>query len=568
MNRLSRCSGAKRSVPLVTMALSLAFGCGDPADDLLGGKKPTDEAAPVDGVTVACSSGIVPKARLWRLSTAQYVNSVRALFGQEIDPAAFPLDGIADDGMTRFDTNADVAIVTDQLSAVYRNQAGTVARAAVATLSSGPHACVLDASSPDDCLRSFAEDVAGRAYRRPLSSEESDRFVAFHKEQRTANDANVAARMVLEAILQSPHFLYRSELGEGSTGKVRLSPYELASELSYFITDGPPDDQLRAAASKNELGNAAAVRAHAERLVQTPAFRAKMRHFFTDYLFLRGLVEGGKPKDAEAFPTFNDAIRGALVDETLTFIDKAIFENNETLETLFSADYSYQSAAVANYYGTKAAGDGATRVPLPAGRKGLLSHAAVLAGLSNERTTSPIHRGIFYMQTLLCKQLPEVPADISAMTGKLSDPNNPNATERDKWNYFQTSAAGCASCHKKFQPFGLALEKFDAVGAFRTTEFGKLIDTSISVVGVGAGVDGQYADGLDLAEKIVASPEGHACFARQYTTYSFGRRLEADENCRVDSFASHFANDKLTIQKLIVEMTIEEGFFFRTHEEN
>jgi hypothetical protein len=514
-----------------------------------------------------CASGRaspLPLARLWRLSPAQYANTVKQLFGLDVDPATLPPDGAADDQLTRFDTNSTINIVGDRLAGVYHDTANAVARAVVAGLGATPYACALMPGAADPCLQNFVRDHATRAYRRPATQPEVDRLVAYVKTQRADSDAATALRLTLEAVLQSPYFVYRTELGNAAGARVPLTPHELASELSYFVADAAPDAMLLAAAERGELSNPANVRMHAQRLLATPTARAKVRDFFATYLGVDRL--DGKRKDAK-FTAFTDAIKQGLTSETMTFVERTLFDDGGTLQTLFTAPHTYLNATVAKYYGLTASSATFTKVPLPAGRAGVLSQAAVIAALSNESTTSPVHRGLFYRRNMLCRVLPPPPPDASNMLDKLSDPRDPMATEREKWAYFERTTPGCAACHRLFQPLGLGLENLDPIGRWRDTDFGKPIDPGVVVKDYSPALDGSYGNGIELASKIITTPEAQSCFALQYTSYAFGRNVDQEaEACRLESLGKKLQQGNLSLQSLIVEMTQDESFYFRRYE--
>jgi hypothetical protein len=515
---------------------------------------------PAPATSAECTTAApIPAPRLWRLSREQIARTYKALYDVTIDPLSLPPDGISDDPITRFDTSSEKNRVGDQLAAALREHAGAAARAVVARLGS---ACVHSAAANDACVAAFVKEQATRAWRRPATGAEVDRLTAFWKAARTAHDAGTATRMTLESILQSPHFLYRFELGEPSGPRAPLGPYELASQLSYLIADSPPDQPLLEAAARGELTSPQMTKLHAERLLATPGARGKLRAFFRSYLGLDALTHG-KPKDA-SFTTFTDGLRRGLVTESETFVEKALFDERGTWDTLWTARHSYQSAAVAKHYGTSQSATSFSRVDLPAGRMGLLSHAGVLAAHSNANATSPVHRGLFYYQTLLCRSLPLPPTDAASQTEKLTDPANPNRTQREAWAYFGKTFPACAGCHGLFHPLGLGLETFDPIGRARVTDNGKPIDPALEVTWLGKGLDGSFKDGLELARAVAVSDEGRACLALQLSTFAFGRRVVPDEErCRLEALAERFARADLSVAALLVAMTEDESFYFR-----
>lgn len=513
----------------------------------------------------AGASVIAPPARIWRLSSVQYVNTVKELFGADVPLEALPDEGVSEDGVTHFDTNADKALVNDRLASVYGTQAADIAKQAVSDVAGTADACVLDASADSTCVGRFLTGLGGRAYRRTLEEGEVARMRLFFEKARTAYGPLDATRMMIEAVLQSPHFVYRTELGPASAGagEVTLTPHEVASELAYFLTDAPPDRELLDRAAAGPLA-AATTQAQARRLVWSDAARAKLQRFFSSYLDLENAAS--KSKSPALFPEYGEQLRQDLRTETLTFVDKTLFEEKLSFDSLFSASFSYQNQVVAAHYGAAAPSAAFERVALPPGRNGLLSHAAVLAALSTD-TTSPVHRGVFYLQTLLCRTLPVPPANAISMADKLRDPNNPTGTQREMYEYFQGAAPACAGCHTTFQPMGLSLENFDAIGRYRSTEFDKPIDPSVVVSGVAEDIDGSYGDGLKLSAAIAASREGKQCFTLQYATYALGRTIDRQQDaCWLARTTDAFQASESSVQELLVAMASDPSFIQRTHE--
>jgi hypothetical protein len=565
-----------KAVCLLVSWLALGAGCigsigrdrrsadaprpGDPgtAGASSAGSGGTTGGAGITGITPeACGPGVAPplvRARIWRLSARQLANTVKQVFGVDADVSGFPLDGVTNDAITKFDTNADANFVTDEWAAELQTQAGAIAEAYVAKLVAA-NACVVGASPASTCAPGFWRDLAAKAYRRPLEAPEVDRLVKLWDAARTAYDAKTATRMTVEAMVQAPSFLYRFELGSAPGAKVALTQHELASELAYLIADVPPDDALRMAADRGELTSPAALRPHAQRLIALPSARTKLQTFFATFLGLKELIDG-KTKDATKFPTFTRALESSLVADALARVDAIAFDGAGSLDALWTTKLDLGSAFAA-VYGSATS------------RTGLLTHPAVIAALSNDAATSPVHRGLFTYRTMLCGVLPPPPANASSQTDKLTDPTNPNGTQREQWTYFQQSSPACAACHKTFQPLGLTLENYDPIGRFRSDENGKRIDSTVDVVSLDDQIDGHYDDGVALASKVAASDRGRACFGLQLTTFGFGRAVDwtdDGESCRLRALAGRFAGKPLDLRALLLAMTEDDGFFFRAYE--
>ncbi|MDX2020287.1 MAG: DUF1592 domain-containing protein [Deltaproteobacteria bacterium] len=516
-----------------------------------GGRTTVPDNGP--GSALDCAADAIPRARLWRLSKLQYANTVSQVFGVTPDVSEFPLDGVSDDSFTSFDTNADKNLVSDQLATLYEAQAAQVASAYVTRLAT-QKPCVLSAAPVAGCASSFFRTLAGAAFRRPVSAAEAERLASFYDKARLANDATTATRMAAEAILQSPHFLYRFELGTAATGaKVPLTQHELASQLSYFIADAPPDDALRKAADDGELKSPAALAGHVDRLLERPSARQKVQAFMASFLGVKNLADG-KAKDVVKFPMFDAALRSAVVTDGLAVIAKVTFDEAGSFDALFDREISLGVSLSAVYGASK--------------RPAVLAHPAVIAALSNEATTSPVHRGLFFRRSLLCDALPPPPANASNQIAKLSDPSNKDGTQRDQWVYFQKSSPSCAGCHQQFQPFGLGLENYDPIGRTRDNDNGKPIDLTVAADESDPQIDGTYKDAVALGKAIAASDEGRACFAMQYTTFGFGREVDLAsdaETCRLKRLVRQFSEKDLNVKELLKAMVLEDGSGYRSY---
>jgi hypothetical protein len=263
-----------------------------------------------------------------------------------------------------------------------------------------------------------------------------------------------------------------------------------------------------------------------------------------------------------------------MVTETTTFVREVSLSPGTTLETLFSAPFTFVDARLAEHYGLASepsaggSAGGFAKVELPATRRGLLGHASVIAALSGPNKTSPVHRGLFFREHMLCESPPVPPPDAQSMGALLSSPD-PNANARDDWENFQKVAPKCAGCHQSFHPLGLALESFDPIGRHRTTDKGKPIDLSVRLAGTGSG-GGEYPDGFALARAIAKSPEGETCFAQHWVTYGLGAEKDpclaavVREKGREQVRDQAGAGEALTIVDLVVATTQVDAFYNRS----
>lgn len=531
-----------------------------------GGKGGSAGSAPVTPVD-ACKlpDDKLPPARIWRLSAHQIAGTVKASFGVSIDETKLPGDGAASNEYAVFDT-WDTAIVDDELGAAMADVAEQVSKQLVPQLTKDA-ACLAEAKPASGCVGDFVAKLGEKAFRRPLDDDEKARLSKLFNDEAAARGGASAAGLVVEALLQSPRFLYRSELGNPSSGdkRVGLTQWELASQLSYLLTDLPPDADLIAAARDGKLRDPKAVREHAARLADSAGARAKYVDFFTQVFSVKQLATVAK--DATAFPMFTADVRAAMQRETATFVEKTLWDDAAGVKALYTADYGYLNAKLAPIYGANASGlgDEMKKTTLPAERRGILSQAGLLAANAHPDGTSPTLRGLFIYQRLLCHAKPEPPAGAADQAaGKLFDPASPMNTQREHFEFAQKHAPECMACHGIFGPVGLGLEQFDGMGRYRTTEFGKTIDTSVTAKGVGEGIDGSYKNTLELGAKIMDTSLGQQCLVKQAATFGFGRLIDEDgQACEVEGIAAKVAKNGVKVQDVLVELTQTDSFYNR-----
>ncbi len=518
----------------------------------------------------ACEETGVAPVRAWKLTRAQYLATVAQFTdGAEVN-VAIPSDGIIG-GFNTSDANEVTPLHAEAFSD-YAEAAAIIA----ATKAASRISCLAGNGSPnDDCVASFVTSVARKAYRRPIAAEEATRYAAFFRKAEQAYGKADAIKMTYEGALQSPWFLFRWEVGEHADagGKVALTPHELASELSYLIADAPPSAELLAAADDGSIMEPAVRAEFARLLLDEPAARAKLARFFSAYLHLDNLEDPNRTKDPVTFPMFNSELKREMVAATHAFVDHEIWQEKGSILSLFTAAYAYVSPKLAEVYGLEAPTTaGLHKLTMdPERRAGLLTQPGVIAALSSQKTTSPVHRGLFFARTLLCLDPPPPLADVESQAlGTLISPDA-MSTQREHWEFAQTVAEArtCVSCHVSFQPYGLSMETYDAIGQYRTEEFGKPLDTSGEVVEVDPEVDGPYADAPELARKIMSSRVGQTCFVSQVSTYLFGRKLDdpADASCATQRTVDRFREGKLSPQELLIALTQDQHFTHRVRSE-
>jgi hypothetical protein len=489
----------------------------------------------------------LPPRRIWALTPAQYLRTLRALV-----PAAATVDGtglaatLADQG--GFSNEAGRLDMTEPHVGQLLDLAWTVAgQAAAAPADLSP--CL--ATAPGDaCLRDFVAAFGLRAFRRELAPAEIEALLAHHR----GSDPKLALRELVMDLLVSPGALYRTELGPEGTDPhqpVALTSFEKASALSYFLTDGPPDGALLAAARAGALETAAQVEQQTRRLLATPDSAGGLLQFLREGFGTRAVLDTAK--DPVRFPEWKGTLAADLADEAEAFLRQVVWVEDGRLATLLTADFSMLTGRLAVFYGVPAPGQGPSKVTFPAGqRAGLLTQAAAMAALAKENDTDPVGRGKFVREVLLCQALPPPPATVNAVP----PPPDGKHTQRERLRQHSADPS-CAGCHALMDPLGLAFERYDGIGRYRTTDVGQTLD-------VGGTLDqAPFDDAVGLMKVLAASPAVARCFVATAFRYAQGRAPGSVDRCALDRLGERFQRSGGNVIDLAVAMTTDQAAFLR-----
>jgi hypothetical protein len=339
--------------------------------------------------------------------------------------------------------------------------------------------------------------------------------------------------MMLEVALASPQFLYLVEIGTPTPapGLYALDDFELASRLSFLAWGAPPDDALLSLAAERRLSAPGVLAGEAERLFSDPRAQEQVRRFYEEWLELEAVATLTRP--ASDFPDFSPALRSSMLEETRLFLDASIWQDGATFASVLNARESFVDANLAPLYRVEAPPSFA-RTALPPERRGLLTHASLLAARSQANQSSPVQRGVFVLRRILCAELPSVPPGLM-VTPPAVETATPTTT-RERWAAHSNEPT-CRTCHASIDPVGFAFEGFDPIGRHRTDEQGMPIDTRGGVPLLDI-EDGSLADAAELAEAIAARPETARCLARQWLRFGLGRLERDDDRESVDAMAS------------------------------
>lgn len=407
-----------------------------------------------------------------------------------------------------------------------------------------------EAKNRGEKLRAFCRSFAERAFRRPLTDGEKQQLVDRQFDE-TA-DLNLAVKRSVIRVMIAPEFLYPDasfdNLGAGALP--RSDQYAVASRLALVLWDSMPDQALLAAAASGKLASRDEIAHQAERMLDDPRSRLKLRQFLLAWLRVDQPAE--LVKDAKRFPDFDPAIAGDLRTSLELFLDEIVSSDAADFRQLMLSDEVFLNGRLAKFYGANVPADaGFEKVKLDPYRAGVLTQPYMLATFAYPGESSPIHRGVFMIRGILGITL-RPPAN-TAFT-PLPPESHPDLTTRERIA-LQTSQESCVSCHSVINPLGFALEQFDAVGRHREIENGKTIDVS-GRYETRTGSVAHFTGARELAAFLANSDEAHDAFAQQMFQHFVKQSVRAYGLQRPTELAEIFARSGYNIRKLLVEIAV------------
>jgi hypothetical protein len=526
----------------------------------------TTDPDPYSIPTTPPDVALVPTPRVARLSRPQWSNAVRHLL-QLTDIAEID-SGVTGDALIGFDNEAESLFVTEQLREQLADAAEKLANKV--TGDAAALARLVPPTAPSDAAgraRAFITTFGQRAFRRPLTDAELTTHEGLFEQASTLYPGVDAfaggASLVIQAMLQSPFFLYRTELGTAAAGaaSVPLDDWEVASKLAFSLTNTMPDDALFAAAAEGRLSDKAGVTAEVERLLGGPAGRAGLRSFNLQ-VYRLGTYDA-ITRDPAVFPDFDPKSPAAMKEEVLQFIDW-IFAEGRGIKDFYTTPVGFVNAQLAPLYGLSGSFSNdpntLTQVDLdPSQRSGLLTQAGFLASyISVGNQPNIIHRGIFIASRLLCKEMPE--PDPAAIAGGLVD--TPNLTNRERVEATTGEGTCGFRCHGSlFNPLGYAFENYDAIGKYRTMDGGKPVNAADAYE-----LDGQlksFNNAIELSAHLAAAKETHHCYLQNMLSYLQGRALAEEQRQTVDYYARLSRAGMASLHDLELELVTSDAFLKR-----
>jgi hypothetical protein len=496
-----------------------------------------------------------------RLTHSQYNHTVCDLLGDSTRPALrFPSEDYVDGFKNQLRQQSMPPLLVEAYSAAAEKVALNAFRAGAGN---GLIPCKPASAADPACRDRFLRSFGLRAFRRPLLDGELRRYAAaFTAQARVSGSFLEGARAVVEAMLQSPNFLFHVEAGPDG----RFADYAAASRLSYLLWDTMPDQALLEAAAKGELRTAGGQERWARRMLESPLARQALDEFFNQWLRLEKVLSAAK--DRRRYPDFTPELAAAMVEETRCLLQHLVWDNGNFMEFL-TADYAFLNADLAALYKLPPAPGEFELVHFPAGsrRAGLLGESSFLAASAGPVETSPTARGIFVREQLLCQHVPPPPPNVNT---NLPDPTEDKPSTRRQRQTAHVENAACAGCHKLMDPIGFGLEGFDAIGRARSKEtilingsdpnratprkFDLPLETSGEIAGL---PDSAFSDSKQLGRILAESPVCRQCIVRQIFRYANGRLETASDKETIQNLFARFRDSGFHFKELLIALATE-----------
>ncbi len=508
------------------------------------GSSGTSNASGGDGAAPGACTALTPVSRrLWRLSVAQFGNSVRDLVGLAQTPTLNNNGGTSEyaffsDDAAVVDANLEFSIY----QALQAQMPVILARIPALTACTSGEAQMA-------CAQRFAQTFGERAFRRPLEASEVSSLTAVYSAGGNT-DFDTGISGMIQALLLSPSFLHRTELGPSSmapdaTGTTQLAPFEVATQLSYLFSDSTPDADLLTAAQNGSLATDEGILAQVERLLKLENVKANIADITLDWFNVNQLFI--KTKDPALFSKLPTAdqdptlIENDLFTSTQKFISDVLWNGSGKINDLVSSSKVFVNQRLATLYGYPFSGSSpdqfvAVDDPL---RAGLLTQPAFIWAMSDPATTSIVKRGKFIHDDVVCQNPGPGPGallDDPAIQAKLAM----LPTEVDKSEY-RMSTQPCKTCHEQLDPYALVLQNFDAIGAYRTMADGIPVDASTTFAGASPLAPQQISGALAFSKALVTSNLLTNCAAQKLSSYVIGRMIRVSSTCEVEQLQNDFA---------------------------
>jgi len=533
---------------LVGLCLLATFGCKGELSSEVG--TPPNGPLPNNDVVVNPDVSGAGATVIRRLSREELDQTLEDLLG---DTAGLGTLYLPEDTVDPFDNDGTTQRVSQTLiEALERIATDAASRAVEPDRRDSLLNCTPSGPGDEACFKQFVSEFGLRALRRPVSEEDVERYMPLLAFGLEDNNFYTAIELVIQAMLQEPGFVYHVEQGipvYGRPNLYRLTSFEVAERLSFFLWGTTPDDELLDAAQNGRLRTSEDLRAQAERLLAHPKAQARLIRFHAMWMGWHRLGTG-------------TPLGAAMKAETDALIRKIVFEEKANYLTLFTHDETFINPLLADHYGLPSPqnSEGAWVSYGTSGRGGILSHGSFLQVASRFGDTSPTQRGIVIRERLMCTEIQPPPPTVN-----IDEP--PTADSPCKKDRYATilAQASCVGCHNQMDPIGFGLENYDQFGRFRTHDDGLEeceIDGQGNLVGVGT-----FAGPKELGEVLVESGALADCTVTQLFRFALAHRETSEDEVTLNNLKARFGESGYRFDTLVLDLVSEESFVYRSVKE-
>lgn len=528
---------------------------------------PADELA--RRVALTAGEAVSRAGTVRRLTHAQYNNAVRDLLGSLTRPADdFPPEDFIDGFSNQISGQAASPILAE----AYNNAARKLARAAfLAGDAEGLIPCAPSGHGDAGCRDEFLRVFGRRAFRRPLLEAELANYGALFAAA-AGRDASFrsGAQVVIEAMLQSPNFLYY--------GHEDSRAYRIASRLAYFLWNTTPDEALLNAAESGELDDPESIRRVVRRMLDDARAPEALDDFLAQWMRFDRLLLA--VRDSRLYPEFSVELAASMAEETRRVFRDLVWQGKDFTQ-FFSADYTFVDQSLASLYGIDVPTEvfGRVDIPVDSGRAGILGQASFLSVTSKPGESSPTERGKFIREQFLCQIMPPPPPGVSTTLPPVTDEKPLSNREQLK---IHLSSTACASCHRLVDPIGFGLEHYDAIGRFRETQYVSIrpttdevrtgrktkpteyelpIETDAFIYGLNGS---EFSTPSEAGQVLASNPVCRRCIVKQLFRYAMGRHESESDQATIEAAFQRFEAAEFDFRELIIAVALSEPFLGAT----
>jgi hypothetical protein len=508
---------------------------------------------------------------LLRLANYEFVNSLHDILGITPDVVLEP--DAPSTGDFRIGGPAG-----DNTVSTYHTAAMTIATQALKTLATIEPcygtAATAAAAAQTTCASTIVGDLGPKFYRRPLDPTQVTGLTGVYSTIAGKYGFSAGIQALLEALVQSPYFLYHLELEEESQGagaagmaKVAIGGYSMASRLSYLIWGSTPDAMLMTAAGANQLSTTAQIQAQATRLLADQRVVSGMRNFYEQWLKVLDLPTSKvkNPVTNTDYGTlYSPAVQTSLKASFDAQVDAALWGGGDTIKALLTGTDAYVDGNIAGIYGaTGVTGTQLQKITAnPAQRAGIITHPAIMSVFATDTASHPIKRGVFFWDKFLCNPLPNPPPDVPAFV-----PPPPGQSLRADFE-IMTAMGSCPACHSRINPVGFLFEHYDSMGYYVNTDSnGQPVNSAATVFGTADPMlDVATTDAVQFAAHLGADDgKVAACMVNQLYRYAMHRHEFDGDAMSLASLTDGFNKSGRSVKTLLAGITQTEAFLNRVN---